>query len=198
MFKTVSPIQSEIFIYTAKAKTINTKKIKVNYSYSSQYTMYIKYRDKIGGLVGFCPTILDRNTPVGDQNQSENITEIINSKDLNQLRVKDKKEQEVTEKNYWSKIFYVCSFLIILMTSLTLIIQHNKIVSSRNKNDQIETELLTLRSQMNPHFIFNTLNSLQSLILNSNRFEAYSYVMKFAKFIRLILENSQTYFRVFE
>ena len=55
----------------------------------------------------------------------------------------------------------------------------------------LEIELKALRAQMNPHFIFNCLNSIQAFILRENTFEATEYLQKFSRLIRLILDNSQ-------
>ena len=49
-----------------------------------------------------------------------------------------------------------------------------------------------LRAQMNPHFIFNSLNSINRFILQNNRAEASEYLTKFSRLVRLILQNSQT------
>ena len=47
-----------------------------------------------------------------------------------------------------------------------------------------------LRSQMNPHFIFNSLNSIQKYIWENRKEDASEYLIKFARLIRLVLENS--------
>lgn len=54
-----------------------------------------------------------------------------------------------------------------------------------------ELEMQALRAQMNPHFIFNSLNSINRFILQNNRAQASEYLTKFSKLIRLILQNSQ-------
>jgi sugar lactone lactonase YvrE len=54
-----------------------------------------------------------------------------------------------------------------------------------------ETEMMALRAQMNPHFIFNCLNSIDNLIQVDEKEKATLYLAKFAKLIRSILENSQ-------
>jgi LytS/YehU family sensor histidine kinase len=59
----------------------------------------------------------------------------------------------------------------------------------RSRADNIE--LQALRSQMNPHFIFNTLNSIQHFITNNNSDEASKYLSRFAKLMRVIIENSK-------
>lgn len=55
----------------------------------------------------------------------------------------------------------------------------------------LEIELKALRAQMNPHFIFNCLNSIQAYILKENKLDATDYLQKFSRLIRLILDNSQ-------
>lgn len=54
-----------------------------------------------------------------------------------------------------------------------------------------ESQLAALQAQMNPHFIFNAINSVQSYILKKKEKEAYSYLAKFSKLIRIVLNNSQ-------
>ena len=48
-----------------------------------------------------------------------------------------------------------------------------------------------LRAQMNPHFIFNSLNSINRFILQNNSAQASEYLTKFSKLVRMILQNSQ-------
>ncbi|HZV68615.1 MAG TPA: two-component regulator propeller domain-containing protein [Saprospiraceae bacterium] len=54
-----------------------------------------------------------------------------------------------------------------------------------------ETEMMALRAQMNPHFIFNCINSIDSLIQDNDRYHATVYLNKFAKLIRCILDSSK-------
>ncbi|MBO0353393.1 histidine kinase [Muricauda ruestringensis] len=54
-----------------------------------------------------------------------------------------------------------------------------------------DTELKALRAQMNPHFIFNALNSIGDYILKNNNETALEYLTKFAKLMRMVLENSE-------
>ena len=55
----------------------------------------------------------------------------------------------------------------------------------------LELEQKALQLQMNPHFIFNTLNSIQGLISQQNPKKARFYLAKFSSLMRLILENSR-------
>ncbi len=60
------------------------------------------------------------------------------------------------------------------------------------KQKQAEIEMKALRAQMNPHFIFNSLNSINKYILKSDHLTASRYLTRFAKLIRLILDNSDS------
>jgi tetratricopeptide (TPR) repeat protein len=55
-----------------------------------------------------------------------------------------------------------------------------------------ELEMQALRAQMNPHFIFNSLNSINRFILQNNSEQASEYLIKFSKLVRLILQNAQS------
>lgn len=59
---------------------------------------------------------------------------------------------------------------------------------------KVEAEINALRSQMNPHFIFNCLNTIDSYILLNKTDEASEFLNKFSKLIRMILENSRQEF----
>lgn len=56
----------------------------------------------------------------------------------------------------------------------------------------VELEQKSLRLSMNPHFIFNALNSIQSFIADRETHTARAYLTKFARLMRLILENSRS------
>ncbi len=59
------------------------------------------------------------------------------------------------------------------------------------RSNLIESQLTALKAQMNPHFIFNSLNSIYELILFSESREAATYLNKFAVLLRKVLENSE-------
>lgn len=54
-----------------------------------------------------------------------------------------------------------------------------------------ELELQSLRSQLNPHFMFNSLNSIQELILMEENDKSHSYLARFSKLLRMLLENAE-------
>ncbi|WP_162944953.1 tetratricopeptide repeat-containing sensor histidine kinase [Flavisolibacter nicotianae] len=75
-------------------------------------------------------------------------------------------------------------------------LQLEKLEAERTKAElqqrATELEMQALRAQMNPHFIFNSLNSINRFILQNNRQEASEYLTKFSRLTRLILQNSQS------
>ena len=54
-----------------------------------------------------------------------------------------------------------------------------------------EFKMTALRSQMNPHFVFNAISSIQHYILKQDTFKSYNYLAKFSLLIRTILDNSK-------
>lgn len=63
--------------------------------------------------------------------------------------------------------------------------------STNLQNQLLQVESKALRAQMNPHFIFNCLNSIKSLIQEAANQQAVHYLNLFSKFIRNILQNSE-------
>lgn len=86
---------------------------------------------------------------------------------------------------------------ILLYTSLLLAVLGTALfIINRTKALQRDKHILTLeqdmlRSQMNPHFIFNSLNSIKLYIINNDKTNAVYYLNKFSKLIRKILMASQ-------
>lgn len=68
------------------------------------------------------------------------------------------------------------------------------IEQQKMQTDLLEMELKALRSQMNPHFIFNSLNSIQSLVLKEDIDNSYDYLVLFAKLVRATLNYSDLSF----
>lgn len=64
-----------------------------------------------------------------------------------------------------------------------------------NINEQlVEARLAALQAQMNPHFVFNALNSIKRMILESDNEKASRYLSKFALMIRMTLDHSRNAF----
>ncbi|MEP7265916.1 MAG: tetratricopeptide repeat protein [Bacteroidota bacterium] len=78
--------------------------------------------------------------------------------------------------------------LILSVITASLLMRQNKL---KAKQESLQLEQKLLRSQMNPHFIFNCLTTIESFIYENQPMEAGRYLSDFARLMRLILENSQ-------
>ena len=106
-------------------------------------------------------------------------------------------EAEVKQQRLVNKLI-LFGALIFLLTALVAFILYKKrsdAVAEKKlaefKAKVAETELKALRSQMNPHFIFNSLNSIREYMAKNDKDRAETYLLKFAKLTRAILENSE-------
>lgn len=104
-------------------------------------------------------------------------------------------------KPYWRKWwFYVLSFWLGAL-GIWMIIKWN-VKRARHKQESdnqvklkfAELESQALRSQMNPHFMFNAMGSIQSLIQSDRKEEADLYLAEFAYLLRMFLDSSRTKF----
>jgi hypothetical protein len=90
-------------------------------------------------------------------------------------------------------VFYVAGvvLLILIVGLLFLARKRREQKTAAEFNLRLaDLEIAALRAQMNPHFIFNCLNSINSYILKNDALKASSYLTKFSKLIRFILDSS--------
>jgi tetratricopeptide (TPR) repeat protein len=117
----------------------------------------------------------------------------------------DKQEQKLRERNIFLAAAALCLGLLVLLSffifknykkekmhvavldqlNLQLTEQRNEIL---NINQLLQ--LKVLRTQMNPHFIYNCLNAINTLVLKGENDKASSYLLNFAKLLRTILNYS--------
>jgi LytS/YehU family sensor histidine kinase len=79
--------------------------------------------------------------------------------------------------------------LILLLIIISSIILYIRQLKQKERSKQDELKLQSLRSQMNPHFIFNSLNSINYFISNNDKLSANRYIADFSRLIRSILSN---------
>jgi len=80
------------------------------------------------------------------------------------------------------------ALFVILFTLMLYILYRQTQLKSDKKVLTLEQSML--RSQMNPHFLFNSLNSIKLYIINNEKKNAVHYLNKFSKLVRKILESS--------
>jgi putative methionine-R-sulfoxide reductase with GAF domain len=109
----------------------------------------------------------------------------------------------VIDSEHPQKNFFTSQHLQIMSTIATLMADKIKTIEAEasleqqhiqmhTMNEQLSNaKLEALRSQMNPHFIFNCISSIDNFILDNDAANASAYLNKFAKLIRNILDNSR-------
>ncbi len=107
-------------------------------------------------------------------------------KDKNELSSK-LKIQALEDQNEKVLFFSIFGGLVLLIVFVVL---YSSIKSQKQKTENLISKQKLLRSQMNPHFIFNTLSAVQASILEGEKLKASSLVAKFGKLIRDVLEGS--------
>ena len=109
-----------------------------------------------------------------------------------------KEVQIIINPPWWSTVWFrILSFLVVII-GITLLVRArtNYIRNREAKKYQFQKqlndlEIQVLRAQMNPHFMFNSLNTIKNYILKSQPKEAAEYLSNFSHLIRQILQNSR-------
>jgi len=176
------------------------------YNNPNQYTLENAPAIPIGkGIVGsvarsgqgelIADTSLDPRYIIGEKQRFSEITVPM---------ISDGKVLGIIDCEHSVKQFFTEKHLSILTTIASLCA--NKIVRAKAQEEKEQTremllttqqrmadaEMQALRAQMNPHFIFNCLNSINRYIVKSDQATASLYLTRFAKLIRLILDNSNS------
>ena len=99
---------------------------------------------------------------------------------------------------FWQHPFFITGLILVILGVIGLFIhlrlrQFRREVQLKMEYNQrlAENEMKALRAQMNPHFMFNSLNSIKHYILKENKKEASRYLTKFSQLMRAILANSE-------
>ena len=114
----------------------------------------------------------------------------------NKIKEVQLKQQSLVNKILIGSIFVFALLGIILFRNFSLK-RNNDLLENKGKQAELlqqaaELKMQTLRTQMNPHFIFNCLNSINRFILENNKSDSSRYLNKFSKLVRMILQNSQS------
>ena len=119
------------------------------------------------------------------------ITSLENERVLNESRYKLAFEnQELIQKNNRIQKWIIGSLILIaVLLLLTAYYQYKNVRQQKYANNLLA--LKSLRTQMNPHFIFNALNSVNSFIASNDERTANKYLSDFSQLMRSVLENSE-------
>ncbi len=94
----------------------------------------------------------------------------------------------------WLVVILLCAICIVLIMVLLL---RRERIKNKKQSQLFDMEMQIMRAQMNPHFIFNAINSVQQFILEADNENANKYLVKFSRLLRMILEsNSEEYISI--
>ena len=161
---------------TLEAKDIMTQMIeyyKKERNTSQALNTYADFIDRLDSLVKNDSTLVDEKF---FKLQEDKIFQLEKERAL--------KDELINKTNRNNNILLISITLIVLSLAVILKVLHGNI----RKNKKIA--LQSLRREMNPHFIFNSLNSVNQFISENNELEANKYLSSYSKLMRTIMENS--------
>jgi tetratricopeptide (TPR) repeat protein len=101
-----------------------------------------------------------------------------------------KNEETIVQKTVFNQRLIIYGLIVIIVIVLvTSYFIYKNAQASKTANQLLA--LKSLRSQMNPHFIFNALNSVNHFIAQNDERTANKFLSEFSRLMRLVLENSQ-------
>ncbi len=142
--------------------------------------------------------ILSRIIPaIYSQITLENFMLIAESSDLSSGITATQPQGEFRIRHPWWGIWYADIFLLLILSAAGIFIVKKTISLARHKEREkaeiarktAELEILALQAQMNPHFIFNSINSIQYFVLTNRTDDVLSYLSDFSKVVRASLAN---------
>ena len=114
--------------------------------------------------------------------KEEQIALLQKDNDIANLQLKNSRQKN---------IFYLGGFIFLLILTGILFYQRNRRLKIQSQKIKAELQMQVLRSQMNPHFIFNCLNSIEYFIMQNDKRRASDYLNKFSNLMRSILDSSR-------
>lgn len=163
----------------------SVKKLDSLYNMSENTDASVRlYRDFLGKL----PDLVSKDKSLAD----EKILEDTEQRIAQLEKEKQLKDELIRKKNVFN--YSLIGVLLVLTALIIFIFRTLKKVQIKNK----KIALQSLRREMNPHFIFNSLNSVNHFIATNNELEANQYLTKFSKLMRGVMENSTEDFIPFQ
>lgn len=120
---------------------------------------------------------------------TESKLKITNLETQRELELKDKQiiidKLEVAKKRN-ERLFFIAG-IVLLLAVVIIVIRNIRLSTAKELS---ENKLNAFQARMNPHFIFNSLSSIQSLIMNDEKEQSIDYLSEFSILMRQILDNS--------
>jgi hypothetical protein len=207
MFKRVQLLINGELVENKEAFELNSDQNNVEFIVSAPYlelSKGLKYRFYLKGYDS-APLVVDydqnkikyQSIPPGDYEFSAAL--LYKGQPQDQFRVQLKIDHPFYQK-WWFYLLVMgvtlcISILFFLIRIQAIRTKNNELLEKKNLAQKaVESQLKALRSQMNPHFIFNALNSIQDLILQQDTERSYDYIVVFSELVRNTLNYSNKEF----
>jgi tetratricopeptide (TPR) repeat protein len=129
----------------------------------------------------------EQQTEINQQQKAELIRKQKEIETLSNEVVSGQREEQTLLQQQQLVIYGLLALIVIILITSYFIYKNAQ--ASKRANQLLA--LKSLRGQMNPHFIFNALNSVNQFISQNDERSANKYLSEFSKLMRLVLENSQ-------
>ncbi|MCE3295678.1 MAG: two-component system sensor histidine kinase [Crocinitomicaceae bacterium] len=162
------------------------------YKKMGQYEKSLLYLEKYNDILAKKNTSEIKNIIFQEQLNYEFEKKQLLDKARNEKRISRLKldaERKNFRKNVWITITLFISCIAVLLIFFGYRNARQKSIIAGQKNNILKQKLLV--SQMNPHFIFNSLNAIQNCIFKQDGLKAGTYLAQFAELMRMILEFSR-------
>jgi len=203
--------KTEKALYNINKSIALSKKYKdlylEKYNLNLVYQIYLRQHNYKKALEYFQKkkVVLDSIHNLKKRKELENLMLSYETEKKNKTILLLEKEKQLNQIALTKSRWFQIAFLLLILLLIVLLIFLRTSYKNKVKTEQLlkqslrdnyekkikESELQTLRSQMNPHFLFNSLNSINSFIIKNDKEQASEYLLNFSRLIRNVLHNSK-------
>ena len=200
-FHTILIGNKKVFLKSEYSLPYDHHYIQINFtglSYRSQGKVLYRYR-----MLGVSDDWIITNT------RSVNYPSLVDGKYTFEVQAanedgvwsKSKKIDFEIDLPFWKKWWFIILIFLLFISSIVATFKLREFVVNKKEEQlkllekeklmTVKSELKALRSQMNPHFVFNTLSAIRNAINTLDKNVASNHVVNFGKLIRMVLESSK-------
>ena len=192
------------------SKTLLEKSAESNYRIAN-YNFLARVYEKLGmydvaydNLITY-QDLMDKNSSLNSSKAINELTQMY-SRELREYRIKEQervikdqeKEAELLALKSEKQMSSIVLIIIILISTIIIVLFYLRQLKINQTTKEVEMSQTLLRTQMNPHFIFNAMSVIQSSLYENNPAKSSKFLVSFSRLIRLILENSPKEFITLE
>lgn len=100
------------------------------------------------------------------------------------------KEKEIIELQRDRQLYILIIFIVAIIFGVVIFVLRMQQIKTKQEQREAELSQTLLRTQMNPHFVFNAMSVIQSYIYENDPEKSSQFLVNFSRLMRLILENS--------